>query len=172
MWLGQICHCIVLNRLVCGLASTKSGDAPPNQQFMGTKTASFMPSLRASRITTVSEWLLAIWWRRWLLLLTAGVGGKFSMAVAQRCCIWQRFIARSHPSGFRFFCVWTVLPLNSCMLIGVPRRDSLASELGTVSKFPFFNHIHAERTQVRADSVEKAYLTGLVSLCYLCWAFV
>lgn len=92
---------------------------------MGTKTAAFMPFLRASRITTALEWLRAILIKGWWLGVGVGGGGGRGigvapfhllvlvgssmvarMAVAQRGCSWQRFVARSHPSGLRFV-VWT-----------------------------------------------------------------
>lgn len=117
--------------LLCELASTKSGEALHNQQFMGTKTAAFMPFLRASRITTALEWLRAVLIKGWWLGVGVGVGGVWvgegggevgvapfhllvlvgssmvaRMEVAQRCCSWRRFVARSHPSGLRFV-VWT-----------------------------------------------------------------
>ena len=61
--------------LLCELASTKSGEALHNQQFMGTKTAAFMPFLRASRITTALEWLRAVLIKGWWLGVGVGVGG-------------------------------------------------------------------------------------------------
>ena len=106
--------------LLCGLASTKSGEALHSQQFMGTKTAAFMPFLRASRITTALEWLRAIlikgWWLGvgvgggggggdWFCAVSlAGVGGKFDggedgggtalLQLAKVCCsiasIWPQ----------------------------------------------------------------------------------
>lgn len=135
IWLGQSCRCVLLNRLVCRLASTKSAKALLNQRLMRTKTASFMPFLRASRSTTSSEWLLAIWlreggegalFRGWCRLMFddgEDWGGIALLQLAKVCCL----IA---SSWLQVLSCGRALRLNSCQQIRVPDRGVIGIQVG------------------------------------------